>query len=101
MRLLYDSLGFDGEDEEGFSTEVTFMEHEERTRNRLAEAIRLVGVPYDETVFPERIILIGHYSVKSVHEIMTRQKHPEQLARPIVPGASLGVQVISVSNRYL
>ncbi len=85
MQIQHISLGFDGQEEEQMGTEVMLMEHETATRTRLVDAIRSLEIPYDPTVFPGRIILIGRYPVKAVHEIMTRQSRPNHSLPSFLP----------------
>jgi hypothetical protein len=85
MQIQHISLGFDGQEEEQIGTEIMLMEHETATRTRLVDAISSLEIPYDSTVFPERIILIGRYPVKAVHEIMTRRTRPDHRLPSFLP----------------
>lgn len=57
--------------EEPNRTEVIFMDYESRSRQKLIDNLPESRIPYDKTVFPEQIILYGHYYARDVHRVMT------------------------------
>jgi hypothetical protein len=75
MQLIWES-GFDGEDEPQFTTEVVFMEHEVFNKKRILEAIAASDLAYNTTVFPDQIILEGHYTTKSIYHLIGRKIIP-------------------------
>ncbi len=111
MQIQHIPLGFDGEEQELIGTEVLFMDHETRGRQTLEAAIKDFNILHEPEEFPERIILIGRYPVKAVHEIMARKTRPRTSPisfGPLVEAylkkhsrSSFGTEVVEVSEKYL
>lgn len=71
MELRYVSLEYDAAGAFHDCTEVLFQPHESRTRAKLVERLPKSGVPYDQEVFPEQIILGIHAGARQVHSVIT------------------------------
>lgn len=100
MQLFYGSADSGGEGEPIFTTEVTFMEHE-RSRARLIAGIERYQISHDDEVFPERIVLMGHVAVKTIHEIITEQFSADKLMKQFTPSGSKSVETVDLKSDYL
>lgn len=84
MHIVHESLGFDGQDEEMMTTEVFFMDHEEKARAGLEASMRNLMVPYDCEVFPERLVLLGFYNYRNVSKLITYETRPRVSNKHVV-----------------
>jgi len=88
------------------TTRVHFMEHEERSRKALQKVLPISDVPYDVELFPEEIVLRGHYPVKLIHQLIKTGTVPvkstltQSQGAQIIPGPGPILPVKNASKYF-